>query len=264
MTICIAGISNNKQIVGITDKMLTLPKPVATTYEITENNKIIKLTDKSFALFAGDVIGANSILSLAKKNINEGQSVNEIAELVKKAYKDYWTSIVNDNLFQRYQLSLDSYMENQKNIDQNLVQQINHILGQHNVGVEIIIAGLDGETPFIYKILNPGTIISYNSVGYCCIGSGMQHATLSLIESEYHSGLSVQESVFATFQAKKKAEYDPGVGELCDVVLLNDNYKKLTTTQLSAIIRIYNDYHSDITQRKSTCFSSIENEIINN
>ena len=71
MTICIAGIAENKKIVAFTDRMLTISAPVRTAFEITENNKAIKLANKVVAMFAGDVLKANSILEIAKSKIEK-------------------------------------------------------------------------------------------------------------------------------------------------------------------------------------------------
>lgn len=240
MTICIAAIANNKKIIAITDKMITIGGGVATRYEISENNKAIKLTDKAIALFAGNVLSANEILEIAKTKISATDTkIEDIANLMKDSYFEYWTKQLNNQLFKRYSLTLASFMQNQKMLNDDLVKHINDILANTNLGVEILVAGVD-TTPHLYYISNPGTILSLDGVGYALIGSGSQHAQLSLIENEYSGGISEQNSLYALLEAKKRAEYDPGVGQLCDIVIIDSGFNKLPITKVDKITKEYN------------------------
>jgi len=236
MTICIAAIADNNKVIAITDKMITLGGPVATRYEISENNKAIKLTDKSIALFAGNVLSANEILEIAKGKINNSTTMNigQIAEKMREAYFEYWTRTINNQLFQRYSLNLTTFMQNQKTLNDDLVKEINGILANSNSGVDIIVAGVD-TAPHLFYVGNPGTVNSLDSIGYALIGSGFQHAQLSLIENEYHAGISKENGLYALLEAKKRAEYDPGVGQLCDIVIIDGNFNKLLPAKINKI-----------------------------
>lgn len=240
MTICIAAISNNNKIIAITDKMVTLGGGVATRYEISENNKAIKLTNKSIALFAGNVISANEILEIAKTKITTSSTkIVDIANLMKDAYFEYWTKQLDNQLFRRYSLTLTTFMQSQKSLNDDLVKQINEILAGTNLGVEILVAGVD-TSPHLFFIGNPGTINSLDAIGYALIGSGSQHAQLSLIESEYNAGISEQGGLYALLEAKKRAEYDPGVGQLCDIVIIDSGFNKLPLAKVDKITKEFN------------------------
>ncbi len=85
-----------------------------------------------------------------------------------------------------------------------------------------------------------GSIIDRgSSIGYSCIGSGSQHATLSLIESEYNSCISLDAGIYALLQAKRRAEYDPGVGKLWDFVLIDDSYVQPSIKQVESVADLY-------------------------
>lgn len=250
MTICIAAIANKNKIVAITDKMITLGGGVATRYEISENNKAIKLTDKSVALFAGNVLYANEILEIAKTKISASNtSISGIANLMKDAYFEYWTKQLDNQLFSRYSLTLATFMANQKNLNEELVKQINNILANTNLGVEILVAGVD-TVPHIFYISNPGTVNSFDAIGYGLIGSGGQHAQLSLIESEYNAGISEANGLYALLEAKKRAEYDPGVGQLCDIVIIDGGFNKISQTKIEKIIKKFNKSSKSIKRSK--------------
>ncbi len=241
MTICIGAIADGNKIIAITDKMLTLANPLLTTkYEISENNKAIPLNSKVCGLFAGDVIQGNEILAKVRTELLKGESfgqetipevekhheVEQIALLTKEAYANQWKKVIEENLLSRYGMTIDVFMANHNRLDPDLVKKINNILGEYNLGVEIIIVGIDVE-PHIYLITNPGVITKFDSIAYTCIGSGSQHATLSLIESEYNRGISIGEGLYALLEAKKRAEFDPGVGQLCDIVIVDQTVRTI-------------------------------------
>lgn len=237
MTICIAAIAENNKIIAITDKMITLGGGVATRYEISENNKAIKLTNKAIALFAGNVLAANEIFQLAKAKIAPTTTnITTIANSMKEAYFEYWTNSLNNQLFQRYSLTLATFMQKQNTLNEDLVKDINGILANTNIGVEILVAGVD-TAPHLFFIGNPGTITSLDAIGYALIGSGGQHAQLSLIESEYNAGISKQNGLYALLEAKKRAEYDPGVGQLCDIVIIDGSFNKIQTGKVEKIMK---------------------------
>lgn len=262
MTICIAGIAENKKVIAFTDKMLTIGAPVRTAFEITENNKAIKLADKVVALFAGDVLKANAILALAKsKIVNSTTGVEKVAVIVQEAYKEKWVGDIEDALLQRFGLDRKTFVNKQKELEPELVKNINNAIGNYNMDVEIIIAGVDNTSPHIYKISNPGISQSYDSVGYCCIGSGAQHATFSLIESEYNPCFPEAKSVHSILQAKKRAQYDPGVGQLTDIVLINDEYVKIEEAKIKLLDDTYRKSVDVIIKEKENCAETIKNNI---
>lgn len=263
MTICIAGIAENKKIVAFTDRMLTLGAPVKTAFEITANDKAKQLGDKVVAMFAGDVLRANAVLKIAKGNIkNADTGTEKIADIVQEAYREQWRKDIEDGLLSRFGLDRKNFINKQKELDSDVVKNINNTIGTYNLGVEIIIAGIDtnGEA-HIFRVDNPGVKQTQDSIGYCCIGSGSQHATFSLIESEYNPHLSEAESIHKILQAKKRAQYDPGVGELTDIVLINDAYVKLAEEKVKNIDDIYTKSVTEISSKKDECARMLGEEV---
>lgn len=239
MTICIAAIAENNKIIAMTDKMVTLGAPVVTRYEITESNKAVELGPKIVGLFAGNVVYANEILELAKQKIQPTMTdVLEVAKIVQTSFQEYFQTTLTELIFNRFGITLPVFMGNQKNLDEDLVKKINEIIINTNLQVEIIIAGIDTR-PHIYLIGNPGTLNTLDALGYACIGSGSQHATFSLIEAEYNAGISKEKSLYALIEAKKRAEYDPGVGQLSDIVIVDGGFNKLPKTKVDEIDKQY-------------------------
>jgi 20S proteasome alpha/beta subunit len=241
--------------------MLTLPAPVKTAFEISENDKAIKLADKTVAMFAGDVLKANAILKRAKKDIQANWGAEKVADKVREAYKEQWVSDIEEALLQRFGLDRKAFVNKQKELENDLVKNINNTIGNYNLAVEIIVAGMEGSEPRLFKIENPGVKTNHDPVGYCCVGSGAQHATFSLIESEYNPGFPEAKSIYAIMQAKKHAQYDPGVGELTDMVLINDTYAKIEVSKIKSIDDIYSKSGTTIMFEREKCAEEIKNKI---
>jgi len=72
--------------------------------------------------------------------------------------------------------SLPTYLKDQGAMYQNVVIQTN----QFNLGVEITLAGCDDSGSHIYYLAHPGTIASFDKLGYNAIGSGGIHAMVAL------------------------------------------------------------------------------------
>lgn len=245
MTICIAAISEKNKIIAITDRMLTLEVPVMTTYEINENNKAIDLNENVIALFAGDVTQANEILLRAKEKLKQAKptSTKEIAEIVNAAFTEHWSNIMDNFLLRKFKITFQQFMHSQSAFDADLVKQISQFISKFNINVEIIVAGkhIDETEGHIYVMDSMGTVVSQDAIGYACIGSGSRHATFSLIESEASNTCGKSETLLDLIKAKKRAEYDPGVGKLCDIVILDKNIKRLKTEEVREILTIFNE-----------------------
>lgn len=222
MTICIAAITESKDIVSIADKMVTLTSGVVSTYEINENQKIVELGKDTVAMFAGNILNANEILQAAKTKIKNTDSVAVITTKIQEAYVEKIRSEVDAQILGKFGLTVETFMQQQQTLDQGFVNNTIQVIAGADLGVEIIVAGKDTQGAHLFKITNPGAVENYNPIGYVCIGSGSNHATLSLIESEYHPDARAENALYAIIKAKKKAEYDPGVGEMSTMVNITD------------------------------------------
>lgn len=240
MTICIAAICSDNNVVAVTDKMLTVSAPVATRYEISENNKAFPLKQGVFALFAGEVTQANQIISLVKPLITEKHTVQEVANLLNETFKNYWQNILSNFLQMRYGIDLGTFMSNHSNFDQVFVRSTMDIISNFKINVEMLVAGKDEDgTAHIYSITNEGTAFDRSAEGYYPIGSGAEHAKLSLIESEMNSTFSQEKALFCLLKAKTRAEFDPGVGKLTDIIILNKELRILNNEEVGAITTLF-------------------------
>ena len=222
MTVCIAAISKKEDVLAVADKKLTNSGGVTSVYEISENKKIVQMTPNCIALFAGAITEANQILKLAQTTIGPADTIADIANKIQAAYTQRLQDAINKQVLQKFGLDINTFMSQQRMLDPTFVSSTIETLNSANLGVEILITGKDSNGPQIFKMNVMGVLEDTTPLGYACIGSGSSHANLSLIESESHANLDKAALVYAVMKAKKRAEYDPNVGHMSSMVLIND------------------------------------------
>jgi hypothetical protein len=97
-------------------------------------------------------------------------------------------------------------------------------IGQHNLGVEYLVAATDatsGTSAELYFVGNPGAFEKVGPGGFWAIGTGYQHAVIMLAARHQTADLSLNETLCNVYDAKKMAEGAPNVGEETDLAILH-------------------------------------------
>ena len=229
MTICIAALyDHGKGVVMASDRMVTAHIPIGYEFEHEEDTKITRLLDTSSirVLLAGDVLRGYEILGLARSQLAQKDgaiAVSEAAEVVRASYqKVRLTSIAQTELESRG-LDLNSYYSMQQQLLPQIVQMIDNALSSSDLGVQLLIAGANGQSHSIYTVLNPGTIHDNGGIGHGAIGSGAPHALSSLIENSYTLSMPKEEVIDLVTKAKTRSEVAPGVGQQTTIVTISED-----------------------------------------
>ncbi len=257
MTVCIAAIYDNENIAAVADKRLTINTGVTSTYEINENKKIVKLTDSCIALFAGNVANASEVLKKVIPKIDDGDSVEMIAKKLIEVSIDCYNFIIESQLLSKYGLTLKTFSEQQKDLDPTFVTTTIQTIDQNNLGIEILVVGKDGDTPQLLKIGLNNALSDESSIGYAYIGSGSGHANSSLIESECHPTVTMDTALHAIVRAKRKAEYDPHVGEKSDIVILSESVDFIDDSNVKKIFQTYDKSQIEVDSIHVKCSKEI-------
>jgi len=262
MTICVAGICESKNIIAVADKKLTINRGVTSVSDISENKKIVKLSDSVVALFAGNITNANQVLNRALSMIQAGDDIPTITKKIHKALTEELIQQINLQVLAKFNLDLDTFNAQQKNFDQGFLNSVITTIDQYNLGIEIIIAGKDGDGPQIFVIGVDSSVVDMTPIGYATIGSGSSHANFSLIESECHPAMVHAKLLHAMVKAKRKAEYDPNVGDKSDVVIINDKVDILGDNKVKALFKKFDEskaQHNNIDDKLSRDLEEIIN-----
>ncbi len=109
-------------------------------------------------------------------------------------------------------------------------------------------------------VTHPGQFVSTNKLGYAAVGSGAIHASVSLNLGGQTRKLSLEETLFRVYAAKRAAEVAPGVGVETDMVIISlgevqecckplmdqiketyDHWKIKTKPELDDVRRVYEE-----------------------
>ena len=172
MTICIAALyDKGAGAVLVSDKMVTARIPMGYEFEHDETTKIIGLDGDGsvYALISGDVMRGNEILNVAKAQIaqnNGNVTASQAAELVRAAYQQVRLANVIHRELEPRGLDLQNYYSVQQQLSPQVVQIIDQALANADLGVEMLVAGRNGETCTIHTIMNPGLVHDNTSIGH--------------------------------------------------------------------------------------------------
>jgi 20S proteasome alpha/beta subunit len=229
MTVCIAAIAEKgKNLVLVSDRMITANIPIAYQYETDDVTKIYELTDFSVAMIAGNALFAHEIVtnSLRKIKDNNSITIEQIAEIVRDEYVLYRTKLITRDVLEPRGLTLDTYIEKQQKLAMGVVGDIENKLIGFNIGVDMIIAGHNKGECHIFSIVHPGQLISNDAMSFACVGIGAPHALYYLIDSDYKRTLDLEKARKIVNDAKVKSEKAPGVGrQTYELILPKKNAK---------------------------------------
>ena len=240
MTVCIAAIyGKNKGVVAVSDKMFTTAPGIPTVHEVNENNKITKLSKSAIIMMAGDVTNATAIIAELKASVTAKNTLQEIADKAGELYRIQVATALDLQVFSRWGLTRNEFIEKQQSLDKDLIAKLNQVVFEANLGVELIVAGVDSTGPSLFVINNPGNVSNLNATGVALVGSGSKHAHLSIVDSQFNKGDTCGEVLFESFKAKKRAEYDPNVGKYTSVCVINSSVKEFTDEEVKSVYDIY-------------------------
>jgi len=95
-----------------------------------------------------------------------------VARALTQKYHEIRLSRIRDQVLKARGFdSLEEYYNRQKLQHDALVIDLNSQIEQYDLGVHILLAGVDSKAHFYY-IRNPGTYESYDSIGFFCPGNG--------------------------------------------------------------------------------------------
>lgn len=230
MTVCIAAsCEDGKYIVVAADRMFTVGPPLNVEFE-PPLSKIEGMGTSCVAMGAGNGLFVSEIFGNAKQAYRNlpGATVMQIATAVKSAYtasrdEKIEEQIVRPTLgpdfiaFRARNGTLPQYLQPQAGIYQQIIVQSN----QFNIGVDMIVAGIDDSGSHVYYIGHPGSMVSFDKIGYNAVGSGASHAAIKFSLDCFHPKTVLEDTLLAVYSAKRAAEVAPGVGHETEIKVIS-------------------------------------------
>jgi 20S proteasome alpha/beta subunit len=203
--------------------------------------KIHQLSGSTWALIAGDALAGTRIArDVAQRLTSAGGTVEEIAALVAKRFAEVRMESAAAQILTARGLSLPDYYQMHQQLLPQIVGAIDNTLASFKLGVEMIIAGVDGTGAHLYTVSNPGdTAQCQDVIGAVAVGSGQIHAIQSMISFRHGSMDPVSEVLFRVFSSKRRAELAPGVGHETDLAVISpQGVRHLSATTIDELERI--------------------------
>lgn len=222
MTQIIAALCENRtKLVLVSDRMVSASDG---SLNFEYESKLQVITEYVVCLQSGTV-HEPEIVDDARSEIAGRQNVRQIAEILGKYYRNVRIKRLEMEILSQYGiLSFDDYYNKQKLMHDDTHKSISEALDDYEFDLDIVLAGIDKNLcPHIYLIEEPGTLRSYDEIGFCCQGSGSMHTDPIFAFYEYKPSMSLPEVLYIAYVAKKRAEMATGVGEHTDAYMMDES-----------------------------------------
>jgi len=223
MTVCIANIcEEGKSVISASDRMVTAGF-LAQQFE-HDKRKIYKITKNVVALTAGDATRSIEIFRAIQTKIDTSVeiSVKQIADLICEEYANLRNQKIDATYFRPRGMTRETfYKDYSKQLPQELAIFLDKAVHTEDLGLHLIVSGVDETDAHVFGITNPGKLECYDTIGYHSIGIGSPHSLNSLIGRKSSTNDTLFTCVYNVYEAKKLAENAPGVGKNTDIVKIS-------------------------------------------
>ena len=117
-----------------------------------------------------------------------------------------------------------------------ILQQVLGMIIQHNMQLELIVAGIDDSGAHLFIASHPGQVAPVDTMGFAAIGSGGLHAAIRMTLGEHTKSATLADAINSVYEAKKASEVAPGVGKLTDMAVIRNGQIKFADPRLFAIL----------------------------
>lgn len=244
MTICIASLcEDSNKIIVASDRMITVGEIIEFEHEVT---KFEPLTNNSIVLTAGSATVQNDILKDVKSKIKKYNDVpfEDLNAIIKSSYLEVRNRCSEELFLKPLGMDLDTFYKNQRSFLPEFTFRLIEKIENNNLDVSLVLCGFDEDKGNIQLIDDPGNSESFNSVGFCAVGSGSLNAVSIFTLHHYAPSFNLEKALYLTYAAKKNAERAPGVGCDTDIVIISKSgIEKLGAEEIKTLESIY-DRHT--------------------
>jgi len=117
-----------------------------------------------------------------------------------------------------------------------ILQQVLGMIMQHNLGLDLLVAGMDDSGSHLFTVTHPGVLLPVETTGYGAVGSGAVHAAVRLALGQHNKVASLVDTVYNVYESKKAAEVAPGVGNATDMAIIKDGKVSFVKPEMFAVL----------------------------
>jgi hypothetical protein len=247
MTVCIAALcreEDDQRVVVAADRMVTLGNFIEFEHAVP---KMTTSPPYAVAMVAGDTLtGTRLVQEVAASVSGASPPVLEIAQRMAAHYEATRSQRIEQHILSPRGLTFGAFYQGHSSFNAQITMMLDQQISQFNLGVEILLAGVDTTGAHIYAVHNPGRPeMPHDVIGYAAVGSGTIHALQSMIGFGHAADAPYHETVFRVYASKRRAEVAPGVGLDTDMGVISANGTHwLTNDELDQLKAIYQEFES--------------------
>jgi hypothetical protein len=244
MTQLIAALCDGgKAAIAVSDRMVST-SDMTLGFEAPDPKSEI-ISDKFVVLIAGTIHEPDLVRDVQQKARGKDR-FREIADVFKDLYQELRTRRIEDEIL-RPRLGIETFDEfhkKQRMLVEGLVLETQDQIDRYDLGLQMIIAGVD-EHAHIGIVGNPGVWRSFDNLGWCVTGMGDRHAESVFAWYRFSRATPLNQALYITFEAKRKAEMAGGVGKSTDILVIKkDGIYQVDDTTIQALEEIYDERES--------------------
>ena len=223
------------------DRMVTLGGFIEFEHAVP---KMASAAGRAVVMVAGDTLTGTRLAHEVSDSLTGAPTVLDIAQRLAERYEATRLHHIEQHILAARGLTLASFYDMQGTLNPQLTFAIDQAMMQFNLGVELLLAGVDDSGAHAYSIHNPGKPeYLHDVIGYAAVGSGAIHAHQSLIGFGHSANAEYHETVFRVYASKRRAEVAPGVGLDTDMAIVSKSgIHWLTPAELDQLKVIYEAY----------------------
>lgn len=258
MTVCIAALCRTNDqpcAVVATDRMVT--QPGFMEFEHT-GSKMIELTRRAAVMVAGSTLdGMRLVTDAAATDLFE-----DIADIAAELGCRYAVARTGRTaqILGTHGLTFESFHQMHGSLNPQAVMTLEGALEAFDLGVELLLAGVDGSGAHIHTNGNPGGGNQrHDPIGWAAIGIGAPHVVTSMAALGHSASEEYKQTLFKVYASKRAAEVAPGVGRETEMALISaEGIKRLGSAVLERLALIYDDYRSITGERLQEQLASFD------
>jgi hypothetical protein len=223
MTVCMAALcceGDRSYAVVAADRMVTLGGFMEFEHGVP---KMAHPSPQAVVMVAGDTLVGTRLARDVSTALNGSTPrTHEIAQHLAAQYGDVRRQQMETQILSPRALSLQAFYGAHASFNPQITMMIDQAMNQFNLGVELLLAGVDQDGGHVFSVHNPGGAeLQHDVIGYAAIGSGAIHAVQSMVGFRHTSSAGLAETIFRTYASKRRAEVAPGVGTDTDMAIIS-------------------------------------------
>jgi hypothetical protein len=261
MTICLAAICRDNErdyAVVAADRMVTLGGFIEFEHGVP---KMAHPSAQAVVMVAGDtLIGTRLAREVSAALDGTVPRTPGIARELATKYLEIRTVAIENQVLAPRGLNLQAFYGAHQSLNPQITMMIDQSMSQFNLGVELLLAGVDQDGAHIFSIHNPGGgELQHDVIGYAAVGSGAIHAIQSMIGFQHNSSCELGETIFRAYASKRRAEVAPGVGQETDIAVVSlDGVRWLTKENKDRLAVLYETYQATASSTLAEKLSELE------